>query len=98
MAYEIQAVGSVRKDLKRLERSLQEEIRSKHFPKIKDDPAQGSSLVGEFRGLRSYHFSYRGTDYRIVYEVFEEEEVMLILMLGKREGLYQALRRRLLSR
>ena len=95
MAYEIQAVGSVRKDLKRLERSLQEEIRSQHFPKIREDPARGHPLLGEFHGLRSYHFSYRGADYRIVYEVFKEEGILLILMLGKREGFYQALQRRL---
>jgi len=98
MAYEIRAPSSVRKDLKRLERSLQEEIRSQHLPKIREDPARGYPLLREFQGLRSHHFSYRGTDYRIVYEVFEEEGIILILMLGKREGFYQALRRRLLTR
>jgi len=95
MAYEIQAPRSVRKDLRRLERSLQEEIRSQHFPRIREDPACGYPLVGEFQGLRSHHFSYRGTDYRIVYEVFEEKGAVVVLMLGKREGFYQALRRRL---
>ena len=95
MAYEIRAPSSVRKDLKRLERSLQEEIRSQHFPKITEDPACGYPLIGEFQGLRSHHFSYHGTDYRVVYEVFEEQGAVLVLMLGKREGFYQALRRRL---
>lgn len=38
MAYEIRASGAVRKDLKRLGKALQEEIRRKHLPKIKQDP------------------------------------------------------------
>jgi addiction module RelE/StbE family toxin len=95
MAYKIQALGSVRKDLKRPEKELQEEIRRKHFLKIKGNPFQAYPLGGEFRGLRSYHFSYRGTDYRIVYEILKKEKIVLILMIGKREGFYSALRRRL---
>lgn len=95
MAYKIQAPGVVRRDLKRLEKALQEEIRRKHFPEIKEDPFQVYPLSGEFHGLRSYHFSYRGTDYRIVYEILKKEEIILVLMIGKREGFYQALRRRL---
>jgi len=95
MAYEIRASSAVRKDLKRLGKALQEAIRREHFPKIKEDPFQGYALHGELRGLRSYHFNYRGTAYRIVYEILEEEKIVLVLMIAKREGFYQALRRRL---
>lgn len=34
-------------------------------------------------------------DYRIVYEILKEDQIVLVLMMGKREGFYQALRRRL---
>lgn len=54
MAYKIRALGTVRKDLKRLEEALQEEIRCRHFPKIREDPFQADPLSGVFRGLRSY--------------------------------------------
>jgi len=95
MAFEIRASSAVRKDLKRLGKALQEEIRHKHFPKIKEDPFQGHALHGDLRGLRSYHFTHSRKAYRIVYEILKEEKIVLILMIAKREGLYQALRRRL---
>jgi len=98
MAYEIRASSAVRKDLRKLGKTLQEGIRRKHFPRIEEDPFQGHALHGELSGLRSYHFNYRGTAHRIVYEILKKEGIVLVLMIAKREGLYRALRRRLRGR
>ncbi len=98
MPYEIRATRAVQRDLKRLPPALREEIQSTHFPKLKENPFQGYALRGDLRGLRSYHLTYRGTAYRIVYEVLTEQRVVLILMVGKREGFYPALRRRVLGK
>ena len=98
MPYEIRASRAVQRDLKRLPRALQEEIRTTHFPKLKEDPFQGYALRGDLHGLRSYHLTHRGTAYRIVYEILTEQRIVLILMIGKREGFYPALRRRVRGR
>lgn len=94
MPYEIRASRAVQRDLKRLPLALQREIQNIHLPKLKEDPFQGYALRGDLRGLRSYHLTHRGTAYRIVYEVLTERRIVLILMIGKREGFYPALRRR----
>ena len=95
MAYKIHAAGAVRRDLKKLPKAVAQEIGAVHFPAIKTDPFGTKTLKGPFKGLRSYHFSYAGTDYRIVYEIYEEDGILLILLIGKREGFYQVLRRRI---
>lgn len=46
------------------------------------------------RRFRKYVFSHRGNSYRIVYEVVHEEDVVYVLMVGKREGFYERLKRR----
>lgn len=95
MAYRIHATSAVRRDLKKLPKAVAEEIRTLHFPAIKADPFETKPLTGPFRGLRSHRFSHQGTDYRIVYEIHDDDRVVLILLVGKREGFYQALRGRI---
>ena len=94
MAHNIRAIGAVHRDLKKLPDGVVEEIRSVHFPKIVTDPFGAKLLTGPFKGLRSYHFSHQGTNYRIVYEIYDDDDILLILLIGKREGFYQILRRR----
>jgi len=48
----------------------------------------------EFGGLWSYHVSYHGGEYRIVYEIYPQDGIVLVIMIGSREGFYKALRRR----
>ena len=38
--------------------------------------------------------NYKETQYRIVYEIYPENQIILVIMIGTREGFYQALRRR----
>jgi len=83
-----------KKDLKRFSVNLKEELKP-HLYKLKQDPYLPKPLKGIFKGLRSYYFTSAGTNYRIIYEILEDEKQILILMIGSREGLYERLRKRL---
>ena len=93
--YELNAIGAVRKDLNALNRGTVKEIQEVHFPRIKKDPRQADSLGYAFKGLYSYHFRHIGTSYRIIYEVYEEEKLVIVLLIGPRGNFYERLRRRL---
>ncbi|MBU0701252.1 type II toxin-antitoxin system RelE/ParE family toxin [bacterium] len=92
--YTITSLAAVKKDIKGLDRKLIEKIKTEEFPKIEKEPYGGEPLSYEFKGLWSYHFSCQGTEYRIVYEIYPEKKIVLVIMIGKRERFYEALKRR----
>ncbi len=93
--YEVRAINAVKKDIKTLHPKLKDEIQSNHFRKIKESPFGSHELGYAFKGLRSYHFSFEGIQFRIVYEVFEEDSLIVVIMIGTRERFYEKLKRRL---
>ena len=93
--YQLRFSSAVKKDLKKLDKPLQKEIDEVHFPTIEQDPFKAYPLSHEFKGLWSYHISYKGSQYRIVYEIYPKDKVVLVIMIGSRGGFYEALRRRL---
>jgi len=85
----------VKKDLKKIDKSVQLEIKDFHIPKILNDPYIADELTGDLAGIRSYHFKKDRVQYRISYIIDETQEIVYILMIGKRESFYDILRRRL---
>ncbi len=55
------------------------------------DPRQGKRLKGTFRFLRLLPVVYRGTHYRIIYEIMEHAQEIHIHLAASRENLYQQL-------
>ncbi len=94
--FQIKSIRAVRKDLKRLSNEVVKEIETIHFRNIREAPFQAEELGYIFRGLRSYHFHYKNTSYRIVYEIFEKDELIVVIMIGSRESFYEKLKRRIL--
>ena len=94
--FEIKSVKAVKKDLKKLPHEVMRDIKTVHFKNIREDPFQGYELDYVFKGLRSYHFNHKGISYRIVYEVFEEDGLVVINIIGSRESFYEKLSRRVL--
>jgi len=92
--YRIEIANAVKSDVRKLDKRLQGLIGEEHFTNIEKDPFKAVPLLYEFKGLWSYHFSYKGTQCRIVYEIYPEERIVLVIMVGSREGFYQTLRRR----
>ena len=93
--YRIKSISAVKKDIRKLDKELQKIVKEEYFAEIERDPFRAVPLIHEFKGLWSYHFKHKGTQYRIVYEIRPEDQIVLVIMIGPREGFYQALRRRL---
>lgn len=92
--YTVKLASAVRSDVRKLDKQLQRIIKEEHLTSIERDPFKAIPLLYEFKGLWSYHLSYKGTQYRIIYEIYPEDRIALVIMIGSREGLYEALRRR----
>ena len=55
--------------------------------KIAKDPYLGKQLTGPYKGLYSFRFS----DYRIIYEIYKEKVRVLILRVRHRKDVYDGL-------
>jgi len=93
--FEIEAIKVVKRDLQKIDPKVVKEIETIHFKNIRKNPFQSHELGYAFKGLRSYHFDHKATSYRIVYEIFEEDELVVIIMVAPRESFYEKLRRRI---
>lgn len=93
--YELRAISAVKKDLKRLNKPVRLAIEKEHFPQLQKSPHSGEPLHQDLQGLWSYHFSQAGTQYRIVYEVHPNENLIVVLIVGPRENFYGRVRQRL---
>ena len=85
----------VKKDLRKIDKSIESEVRSLHIPKILSDPHTADDLTGDLAGINSYHFKKGEVSYRISYIIDEAQKIVHILMIGKRENFYEILNRRL---
>jgi len=93
--YTVKFASVVRSDVRKLDRQLQRIIKEEHLTSIEKDPFKAVPLLYEFKGLWSYHFNYKGTQYRIISEIYPEDKIVLVIMIRSRERLYEALRRRI---
>ena len=85
----------IKKDLRKIDKSVGSEVRDFHIPKILSDPHIADDLTGELSGISSYHFKKEKVEYRISYIIDEVQKIVYFLMIGKRESFYEILRRRL---
>jgi len=93
--FELKFHPAVKRDLKKIEKSVAREIRNEHFMSIKENPSAEETLLHIFKGLKSYHFKAGSVEYRIIYEIHEHENIVVVLFIGKRENLYSKLKRRI---
>jgi mRNA-degrading endonuclease RelE of RelBE toxin-antitoxin system len=54
-------------------------------------PTAGAALKGKYRLLRSLHLSIEGTAYRIIYQIFQQSETIVVRLAGTRENIYKKL-------
>lgn len=73
--------------VKRADASLKAKI-YEEIMGIQNDPQCGELLHGKLKGLRSKHFSFVKTQYRIAYRI---ENNIVIIAIGSRENFYRDL-------
>jgi len=93
--YELRFHRKVDKELANLPIKVRKKIKYGFFPSLSEKPTIGKVLSGELSGVWKLSFRASNTDYRIAYEINEDSKVVYIIMLGKREGFYERLKRRL---
>ncbi len=84
----------VKKDLKKIDPPIREQIKNEHIPAILLEPEIGDALVGDLQGVRSYHFKTSGQQFRIAYIIDEGEKIIFVQMIAKRGAFYTLLRKR----
>ncbi len=93
-SYSLEVERAALKDMKSFPRPLRE-LTLEQFDLLVKDPFLGQPLAGMLSHLRSHHFSYKGTQYRMAYMLQPEQKLILVIMVGPRENFYKLLRRRL---
>ena len=90
--YRVFMATSAHRRYKKFDPALQERIKDES-KKLSKDPHRYEGLKGPLRGIRSYHFEYNKTQYRIAYRILDQKKEIEILLVKSRENFYQALRR-----
>ncbi len=73
--------------IKKADKPLKEKLKEEVL-KIGENPSMGEQLSGNLKHLRSHHFRFIKTQYRIAYMV---KNNVLIVAIGTRENFYRDL-------
>jgi addiction module RelE/StbE family toxin len=83
---------SAHRRFKKFDPPLQQRIKEE-AKRLSEDPHRYEELRGPLKGIRSYHFNYTKTQYRIAYRILEDKKEIEIVLVKSRESFYQTLRR-----
>ena len=78
----------------RLFRKLPREAKARLIEEAKvlqTEPMKGEPLKGKYRSFRSLHLAFKGTQYRIIYQVFTDAQMVTIRLAAPRENIYKKL-------
>ncbi|MBU4482433.1 type II toxin-antitoxin system RelE/ParE family toxin [Patescibacteria group bacterium] len=84
MLYKIVLPKKVQKDLKKIDNRYRQRIHLALLG-LSNDPFLGKKLDGK----REFQRSLIVWPYRIIYEIFEKELVVLVIRIGHRQGVYK---------
>ncbi|MDD4826737.1 MULTISPECIES: type II toxin-antitoxin system RelE/ParE family toxin [unclassified Mesotoga] len=59
---------------------------------IRVDPYAGERKSGDLSGLFCRHFFYEKTKYEVAYRIYDETQVVVIVLAGTRENFYSQLK------
>ncbi len=89
MAYELVTTPAARRALKKLPRDVRIHLID-ILQNATPDPLHSPTLKAPWRFLRSFHTRYKNTDYRVAYEVKDQQ--IIVHYAASRENFYRTLR------
>jgi addiction module RelE/StbE family toxin len=92
--FKIELHRTVKNDLKKITLQAAREIVNKIFIEIKRNPFSGIPLAGPLSEYWKFSFHFRGINYRIVYKIYNQENIIFIIAVGKRSEFYKRFLRR----
>ena len=92
--YELLVLHSAARQLKKYDKPIRSKLMA-ILEKIVVDPFCGDLLKGDLATIYSYHAKITGVEYRVAYQIKEQEIVVVILQIGTREKFYQQLKKNL---
>ena len=81
MAYKINYKKSVTKDLNKIDKKQCKRLLNKIEKELSLFPEKGKELVGNFKGL----FSYRSGDYRVIYSILADNNILILRVAHSKE-------------
>ncbi len=86
----------VKKDLKKLDKTVAHEILESIILEVAENLDKGVRLAGELKNFYKFPFYLKGVSYRIIYQIQETpEKVLYVVFIGVRENAYEKVLRRL---
>jgi mRNA interferase RelE/StbE len=84
--YQIRILDAAAADLRRLDRTVARRIVQRiQWLAENIDLVSREALIGQFAGL----LKFRVGDYRVLYEIIEEEQVLIVHVVGHRREVYR---------
>lgn len=90
--YELVVLNSAARQLKKFDKPIRTKIVNV-LEKIAKNPFIGDMLKGDLSTIYSYHLKVTGIEYRIAYQIKEQEIVVVIMQIGTRENFYDQLKK-----
>jgi len=87
--------SKIKSDLKKIDKSVVENIKSVHLNNILENPLEYDRLKGKLSDFYSYHFRENKVDYRIAYKILDDNTIVFYCMIAKRENFYKNIQTRL---
>ena len=81
-----------KRSAKKLPKTIRKEI-VEQSQKLKQNPYLGEKLSGSLHFLYSFHLRIRGANYRLAYSINKSQKLIIIHLIGPREGFYKKLKR-----
>jgi len=85
--YAVQFTREAKKRIDKLDASIKKIIK-KAIDSLAQNPYRGKPLSHELAGL----YSYRTSDYRIVYKIEEAQLIIIVITVGHRREIYKKLK------
>ncbi len=90
--WEVRLNKNVRKTLEKLGKGVNDRLKTA-LKKLEEKPKLGKPLSG-YKGFYSYRTGTPGGEYRIIYRLEREKNLILVDLIGSREEVYEILERK----